>query len=328
MKRINSADQYIVKYPGFEELVENSEEYAEIFRKHGMLCFREAHLDDEQATDVLVEMSKYFHWSPVYLKSNGDLSNWKYTQHYDERVGEDKEFKPSDSASRLVNPWHLEGMYKENSQHAAGWKMRNFKCSSKVGQTGFIDASEMLEKLPYEMSEFLKRSKLIHYPIFVNKRPDPYQSMTSNFSDRMAEMQEKIWSLDGEMEIASNVHDAIQKHPSAQYDVLRLCPCVEQWGNQHLLFSVDGKAPTDSEIIYFKEIQEWLRVELTDESNAWFHEWQEGDFLIPDLFVMIHAAKAGFSSGEREFDGFWCFEAGIDYSDESTRFRKAELQWK
>lgn len=327
MKRINSADQYVVDYQGFEELVENSDKYADIFKKYGMVCFRGANLDDDQSINVLVEISKHFHWSPTYVKSNGELSNWKYTQHYDDRVGEDKEFKPSQSSSLLVNPWHLEGMYKEYPQHAAGWKMRNFKCSSSVGQTGFVDASEMLEKLPNEMYEFLKTAQLMHYPIFVNKRPDPSEKMTSNFFNKMSLMQEEIWSLDGEKEILSKVHNAIQEHPSMGYEVLRLCPCIEQWGNQHLLFSVNGEIPNTDQVNYFNSIQNWLSSELTNEENAWFHEWEQGDFLIPDLFIMIHAAKAGFSSGEREFDGFWCFESEVDYSDESKRFRKAEPQW-
>lgn len=328
MKRINSPAQYVVKYPGFEELQKSSDKYAEIFKQHGILCFRDANLDDNSSIDVLSEMSKYFHWSPTYIKSSGSLSNWKYTQHYDDRVGENNEFKPIVSADRLVNPWHLEGMYKTNTQHAAGWNMRNFKCSSSFGQTGFVDASELLEKISEDSYLFLKSCRLMHYPIFVKERPAPYEKMTSYFSEQMSLMQEKIWSKDGHMEIASNAHDAIEVHPSNGYEVLRLCPCVEEWGNQHLLFSVDGRLPTESEISRFNEIQEWLRIQLLDEENIWLHEWREGDFLIPDLFIMIHAARAGFSSGEREFDGFWCFEAGIDYSDESTHFRKAELQWK
>lgn len=322
MKRINSQSQYVVNYEGIDSVKENLEELAQILKQHGLLCFRNAHLNDAQATDLLKEVSSHFHWSPVYVKANGELSNWKYTQHYDERVGEDKEFKPVESAQKLVNPWHLEGMYKKNSQHAAGWNMRHFKCSSSVGQTGFVDASELLEKLPSQMYEFLKAARLIHYPIFVNKRPDPANTMTEHFAHMMNDMHEQIWSVDGHMEIASNAHNAIERHPSLGYEVLRLCPCVEQWGNQHLLFSVGGEKPTEKDIAQFAEIQRWLSSELENRENAWFHEWHEGDFLIPDLFIMIHAARAGFSAGEREFDGFWCFESGIDYSDESLIFRK------
>ncbi len=323
MKRIKSSDQYIVKYPGLLEVSKNSSKYAEILKTHGILCFREANLGDETSIDVLTEISNHFHWTPTYSKQNGRVSNWKYTQHYDDRVGEDKEFKPLVSSTKLVNPWHLEGMYKKHTQHAAGWNMRNFKCSSSVGQTGFIDASELVEKMPRDMYSFLKVSKLMHYPIFVTERPDP-DEMTSHFMKMVSLLQSEIWSKDGHMEIASNAHSAIQQHPLMGYEVLRLCPCVEQWGNQHILFSVNGEKPSIDDNQFFKSIQEWLTIQIGSGENIWLHEWEQGDFLIPDLFIMIHAARAGFSSGEREFDGFWCFESGIDYSDESWHFRKAK----
>jgi alpha-ketoglutarate-dependent taurine dioxygenase len=322
MKRISSQDQYVVNFLGINDVIENSHVYSEIFKKYGMVCFRNAHLDDDLSISVLNELAKHFHWSPVYKKSNGLTSSWKYTQNYDSRVSS---VKISELEQSLINPWHLEGMYKKNTQHAAGWKMRNFKCDSNVGQTGFIDSSELIELLPQEMYDFLKKCKLIHYPIFVNKFPDSYSSMLDHFSSEMNQMSEQIWSVDGKWEIASNAHNAIENHPTCGYEVLRLCPCCEIWGHQHLLFSVNNSKPTATDIEKFGYIKSWLRDRILDESLSWYHEWSEGDFLVPDLFIMIHAARGGFFSGQREFDGFWCFESNVDYADETKMFRERKV---
>jgi alpha-ketoglutarate-dependent taurine dioxygenase len=312
MKRIKSAEQYVFDFKGIEDVRNNFSTYAYAFENHGIVCFRGAFLEIDKGAEVLAAVSKNLNWTPIYKNQDGRIADWRYTQNYDDRANN---FVTSEVQQGLINPWHLEGMYKKHTMHAVGWTMRNFKCDSSVGQTGFIDASELVSIMPADMYEFMKKAKLIHYPVFARKVPDPYQPMLDHFAAEIDAMHEKIWSVDGDTEISSNAHDAIQNHPTFGYEVLRLCPCCERWGNQHLLFSVDGEKPTEKDNQFFITIQEWLKEVITDESLTWYHEYEEGDFVIPDLFIMIHSAKGGFAPGEREFDGMWCFQKKVDYDE-------------
>lgn len=316
MRKINSQEQYVFNFDGISGIRENQKKYSDVMRDFGMLCFRDAFLDLEKSIDVLFELSKNFNWTPGYTQSDGRKVDWRYTQNYDDRA---VTFDVNNVEQGLINPWHLEGMYKKHTMHAVGWNMKNFKCDSSVGQTGFVDASTLVKIMPTDMYEFMKRCRLIHYPIFARKFPENYQVMLDAFSLGVERMDEKIWSLDGNSEVASNAHDAIQNHPTFGYEVLRLCPCCERWGHQHLLFSVDGKKPSSDQYKIFDEVREWLRNQLLDDSMIWYHEYKEGDFVIPDLFIMIHSARGGFSPGEREFDGFWCFEKNVDYTENIVR---------
>jgi alpha-ketoglutarate-dependent taurine dioxygenase len=310
--RIKSKEQYIFEYKGLEDVRNNAAEYARVFVDYGLLCFRNAHLNDPSATDVLEELCSRFSWTPLSADANRSRT-WKYTQNYDGRLATDSEFTPDKNLnSKMINRWHTEGVYSKNPQYAAGWNMRHFKCDSGVGQTGFADASELLKQMPIHLVEFLRRAELIHYPPIINGRPPSVKEFTDKFTESVNELSREIWCEDGERIIPSYPHLAIDKHPDRDVDVLRLCPCTEEWGSNHVLFSVDGKSPTDKDIALFGECISWLDSALEVESNQWWHEWVEGDFVIPDLFVMIHSAKAGFGIGEREFDGFWCFEKGTD----------------
>ena len=317
MRRINSQEQYVFEFNGIYDIEENAQKYFDVMKNFGIICFRRAFLDSEKSVDVLFELSKYFNWTPVY-KNPGDSrrSHWIYTQNYDDRA---LAFNLDGSEQGLINPWHLEGMYKKNTMHAAGWNMRNFKCHKSVGQTGFVDASVLIQIMPKDMYEFMKRSKLIHYPIFVRKFPDDHKAMVNKFTKSVKNMEDEIWTIDGNSEISSHAHDAIEDHPTFGCEVLRLCPCRERWGNQHLLFSVDGRQPTDEENKMFDDICQWLSTKLLDESIVWYHEYEEGDLIIPDLFIMIHAARGGFDSGQREFDGFWCYQKNVDYEINKVR---------
>ncbi len=322
MRLIKDKSEYVFQYKNIEDIKENVHLYSQILNSTGLLCFRGAGLDDDGCLDVLEVISKEFKWTPFAKNFNNTRSSWKYTQNYDQRIETDPDFKNGGSSDSLINRWHLEGMAKISTQHAAGWNMRHFKCDSGLGDTGFINMAIMVDRLPGEMFEFLKRCKIIHYPT-INKKDMSGSEISRMFMDSVSCLDDQIWCADGEIDVACHSHDAIQKHPELNCDVLRLCPCDEEWGVQHVLLSVDSRIPTDSELKLFREIQSWLSSQTNLEHNQWWHEWVEGDFVIPDLFVMLHSARAGFQAGEREFDGFWCFPNGTPLVPDT--FRKREI---
>ncbi|CAB4156783.1 TauD/TfdA-like domain containing protein [uncultured Caudovirales phage] len=310
--RITEKNQYIVDYPGINKVEENISEYVDIFNQYGILCFRGARLDDEEAVLVLDVMSKHFSWTPYSINTKNNGPTWKYTQNYDSAIAVDESLSLDESNNLMINRWHTEGVYSKNPHRAAGWNMRNFKCDSKFGQTGFVNASEIVKDMPSELVEFLRSAELMHYPPIVHGMPTPMNEFVEKFTSSVNNMEREIWCNDGPRDIPSYPHPAIEIHEELGCEVLRLCPCVEQWGPNQVLFSVNGDSPTSSDLLTFNRCVEWLENALSIESNHWWHEWEEGDFLIPDLFVMIHSARAGFGIGDREFDGFWCFEKGTD----------------
>lgn len=316
MRKINSQEEYVFSFNGVADIVDNPQKYVDAMKNYGIVCLRNAFLDSNKSVEVLCELSKHFNWTPVYINKQGHRGHWLYTQNYDDRA---LSFNINGAEQNLINPWHLEGMYKKNSMHAAGWNMRNFSCSESVGQTGFVDASVLVQIMPKDMYEFMKRVKLIHYPIFVREFPNDHMAMADKFAKSVSNMEHEIWTVDGDSEISSHAHQAIENHPTFGHEVLRLCPCRERWGNQHLLFSVDDRAPKAEEKLMFDEVCEWLSSQLLDESLIWYHNYKEGDFIVPDLFVMIHAARGGFEPGQREFDGFWCYKKNIDYEVNKVR---------
>ena len=310
--RITKKTQYIVDYPGIDKIKNNISKYVAILNKYGLLCFRGANLGDEESIAILDCMSKHFSWTPYSGAAKTNRPTWKYTQNYDAVQNVAEQFGSSTSSNLMINPWHTEGMYSKNPHRAAGWNMRNFKCDSKFGQTGFVNASEIVKDMPSELVEFLRSAELIHYPPIVNGMPNPMTEFVEKFISSVDNMEREIWCSDGPRDIPSYPHPAIEIHEELGCEVLRLCPCFEQWGPNHVLFSVNGNSPTSSDLLIFDRCAEWLENALLKEGNQWWHEWEEGDFLIPDLFVMIHGAKAGFGIGDREFDGFWCFKKGTD----------------
>jgi hypothetical protein len=162
--RITEKNQYIVDYPGINKVEENISEYVDIFNQYGLLCFRGARLDDEEAVLVLDVMSKHFSWTPYSINTKNNGPTWKYTQNYDSTIAVDESLSLDESNNLMINRWHTEGVYSKNPHRAAGWNMRNFKCDSKFGQTGFVDASEIVKDMPSELVEFLRSAELMHYP--------------------------------------------------------------------------------------------------------------------------------------------------------------------
>ena len=306
--RIKKDSDYIFSFKGLNEIEENSKFYSAVLNDYGLLCFRDAHLNDESSICALKSISKHFSWTPIPLGGN---ESWKYTQNYDGRIGSDEKYRRgSAEPAKLINTWHVEGVSMLNPQQAAGWNMRHFSCKKTEGRTGFVDASQILLEMPENMLKFLRKCMVIHYPR-LDFEPESINEMVTNFHSSIRGLLPICWVRDGSVEKAAYPRAAISPHPSRGVEVLRVCPCRERWGVQDVLYSVDGNAPSEMQIKGFEEVILWLESKVDYKDNQWWHEWVEGDFVIPDLFVMIHSAEAGFDVGEREFDGFWCHQDGV-----------------
>ena len=87
--------------------------------------------------------------------------------------------------------------------------------------------------------------------------------------------------------------------------------------NKKAIFAVEcktGESKLSPHIKYFKEIRNFYFDQvLYNKDIRICHKWDEGDFLVVDLFKMAHAVTGGFNPKEREFIGLWARETS-DYA--------------
>jgi hypothetical protein len=168
----------------------------------------------------------------------------------------------------IMIDWHIEHLERMYSQVATSWNMIKFTCPKDHGNTGFIDSSYLYSLMPDDWQKFLKSIIITH--------------RTMNFPHRRCVVQ----------------------HRNSGKDILRLCPHF----GEDLLISVNDNDPSDEEFLLFDQIKKWYCDEVkNNESIKMWWEWDEGDFLIPDLLYMIHCVKGGFTSEDRQFTRNWAY---------------------
>ena len=168
----------------------------------------------------------------------------------------------------IIIDWHIEHLERKYAQVATSWNMTKFTCPKGHGNTGFIDSSYVYSLMPDDWQEFLKS-------IVVTYR-------TMDFPHRRC----------------------VIKHRNSGKDILRLCPHFAE----DLLISVNGNDPSNQEFLLFDQVKQWYCDQIkNNESIKMWWEWDEGDFIIPDLLYIIHAVKGGFTSGNRQFTRNWAY---------------------
>ena len=174
----------------------------------------------------------------------------------------------------IIIQWHIEHLERVYTQVAASWNMTRFTCPKGHGDTGFIDSSYLYSLMPDDWQEFLKSVVITH--------------STMNFPYRRC----------------------VIKHRNSGKNILRLSPHF----GEDLLISVNGNDPSDQEVLFFDEIKKWYcnQVENNESVKMWW-QWDEGDFMIPDLLYMIHSVKGGFTSENRQFARNWAYAKKSDF---------------
>lgn len=177
------------------------------------------------------------------------------------------------SKDELFIPWHLEHCEKRESQIACSWNMIHFSSKYGTGNTGFINSYNLFEKMPTEWKSFLRSIEII--------------DRSNKFPPRKC----------------------IKKHFLKNHDLIRLSPNQED--NLHL---VNNRTPSKEENELFSKIRNWYNNQILNNHDIqlWW-EWSQGDLLIVDLSMMIHAVKGGFSLGERIISRNWIFVKESDY---------------
>jgi len=291
-----------------EEIQNNPSAFIDQFKKTGVLAFRGVEYSESDVLQILTAIGSSLSWTPY---ANDGVFHWHYTQQYDSMVtqlnGEGRN-APDDT----IIEWHVEGASLRSPQRAAGWNMDTFSAPAGTGQTGFVDMANLISKMPSHYVKLLSEATIIHMPNW-STEPESVDDFKTRFMRKVNQGVRKIWTLDGDRYVSSFARPAIENHPDFGFPVLRLCPCAAAWGVQDYLLLVQNGLPTGKEHVLFREIIDWVQSQIcaVKENQIWW-EWQENDFLIPDLFRMAHGVKGGFSAGQRKFEGYWTFAQGSE----------------
>ena len=212
-----------------------------------------------------------------FIENFGKKLNWDlydiFKNQYIENHARVMDFKQIPSNEYIIS-WHVERLDLKDPIIAATWNMINFKCNNENGQTHFIDTEEIYKRMPKEWKEFLSKST------------------------------EKINS-------GENIIDCVQPHWFTKNPVLRInLQNLDLLDSLHKVNNVDA---SDEQKIYFNEIRSfYFNQILYDKDIKIFHKWDQGDFLLVDLFKMAHNVTGGFSSKDRKFIGYWIYKSKLN----------------
>lgn len=262
----------------YADVMNDPKYFADKYYEDGVFGLRGIHASEQEQLDIILSLGDVIGWVPRTADCNPN-----YLRRYEEdhsHTFKDFENGQHTKDDMSVN-WHLEHVFSSlnNSTVAGFWNMLRFDCDSSVGMTYFRDNSKLIEELPSETVDFMRKSQIA--------------------SDIITDKRGKT--------TAFNVRNAIESHPFKDAEVLRVCQ-----GDIHLV-SFEGKPPTGSEKdellhhcnIIVKEI-----ITNLEKRRTWY--WEVGDMLVSDLFTMSHAVAGGFKENERKFLGFFCSHPSVD----------------
>ena len=309
-----------------EQIVSKPDLYADAYKQHGVIVFKEAYFSDEDVVKIFEALGPLLSLTAFATDKNGPRLgrlSWPYLQDHDKAIRRDEDAGVNTSQKDLIE-WHVEGVSMKWPQRAAGWNMEHFTCSSEFGKTGFVDMCKLYDDLLQEEKDFLNKAMIMHVPNWQDG--DPF-ALSSQFIDAIHKSsyeqsistanlfvdakRTKVTMIDGSNYIHSYSRRAVEPHPASGRMTLRVCPCGAPWGIQDHLVLFEDRKPTKEEFAFFDEIMAKVIDEITHnaERQMW-HAWDEGDFVLPDLFRTAHGVRGGMQEGERRFRGNWCFAIG------------------
>jgi alpha-ketoglutarate-dependent taurine dioxygenase len=271
-----------IPYPGMGYIQQNIERYKEQFINEHILLFRGANLNENEQVGlqkIFNESLGCFPSKHTMLKAQAD-----YTEDH---------HNITNKTDHIILGWHIEHPYFDNPMVLALWNMELFDSSNSGGDTLFVSGSDIYNMLSTEEKDFLNRCyhKETEYPFL--------QSMIKPLKDSNVDFFYKI----------------VQSHWLTNEPVLRMhfADFISNQSDEFSeLYSVDGKQPTIEERKKYNNIvQKIMRLLNTDGLHIMVQEWEQGDLLIVDIHLLIHAVTGGFTSDKRKFRGLWSYQKDL-----------------
>lgn len=265
--------------PSFDDFINNISHYSKEFVSNVVVAYRNANFSKEQQYQIMQKIGDSLNWYP---KTGYDYVGKTYYQENHERKY--KSDSSRGSGEDILLAFHMEHTDYINPMVGATWNMYLFTGDSKNGRTAFVDTSELYKNMPVEWQKFLSNC------IEIIKKDT--QVAHNQYEPRIHKVQ------------------CVQNHWFDNSLTIRIDLDTQE--NTEGIEFIDGKEVTKEDLILFQKIKDFVFDQiLKNEDIRWYHEWQQGDLVIVDLFKMAHAVYGGFLPDEREFCGYWAYKNEI-----------------
>jgi alpha-ketoglutarate-dependent taurine dioxygenase len=256
-----------------EEIKNNPEKYKEIYLKNKIIVFKNANLNKDQQTELMLFFGDLLGWFP----NSSDSSSSEYIEDHHKHMKNEREI----GKDELMLAWHTEHVQDEDdSHHGATWRMEKFECPEDSGHTYFVDMTKMFQDLKKEDQDFLSRC--------INK----LETVQSKY---VGEERTDIQIL--------KEFDCIKAHPITREKTIRLS-LFSQNSSSNSLSKIDGREPTKEEKNIFSNIIQSICDEVWENKDIrMVLKWQQGDLAVPDLFKLAHSVSGGFTKNQRTLSG-------------------------
>jgi alpha-ketoglutarate-dependent taurine dioxygenase len=262
-----------IDFISIEEIKSNPDKYKEIYLRDKIIVFRNANLNKDEQTELMIFFGDLLGWYPN--SKNSSIS--EYTEDHNRRI---KDVNPA-SKEELMHEWHTEHVQnEEDSHHGATWRMEKFECHEDSGHTFFVDMAKMFQDLGKDDQDFISKC--------VNRLD------TEEFRKTEEGLQKFKILKD---------FDFVKAHPITGEKTIRLQLFAKN-GELNSLSKFDGREPTQFEIDRYRKIVSWICDEVWKNKDIrMVLKWKQGDLAVPDLFKLAHAVSGGFLKNQRTLQG-------------------------
>lgn len=263
-----SRDVPVISVTSLLDAKTKSVEAINLFKDVGVLVFRGFKFSDADHIELVKALGDEFDWNVQTGASNDTLNAAVYPGGHSDLT--DREY--AHTKDDYVLDWHIEQVYYIDPILAGAWNMTTFTGDSAVGNTRFVDSTELYETFSVDDQEFLSKCVVTwDKPLSNGKGP---------FFTKVVDSH------------------PISGRPTLRVETDRGCYKMPE------LCLFDGNEPSSTEIARLDSLLATLKDSLDNNTDIRYsQEWVEGDLLIVDLFRMYHAVMGGFRQGERRFTG-------------------------
>lgn len=269
----------ILDAPSFNDFIDNIEQHSKEFISNVVVAYRGANFSKEEQYKIMQKIGDTLNWYP---KTGYDYVGKTYYQenHSRKYVKDPTRTDPE----KILLSFHMEHTDYINPMVGATWNMYLFTGDSKNGRTAFVDTSELYKTMPEDWQKFLSNCVEI--------------------------IKKDVKISDTEYEMQSHRIKCVENHWFDNTPTIRIDLDTQE--NTEGIEFLDGKEVTKDDLVLFQKIKNFVFNQiLNNEDIRWYHEWQQGDLVIVDLFKMAHAVYGGFLPEEREFCGYWAYRSEI-----------------
>ena len=264
----------------FSDFLDDPKYFRNLLNESKLLCFPELGLSREQNKQVCAAL--------------GYSSDRQNDENHAMTMG--RKGWPNAPKQVLVQ-WHLENLDHEQPPILAGWNMTKFICPKGHGRTGFVNMAEMYKKfkpdIPFEYV-FVRMEKEVEQlkeQVARGKREFDIGNVENTEERTVDNLPVDRWASDRGYH--PPIIDSVSAHPITGELVLRYMV------DSHAVWMPISDVDIEKEKISYDFT---LIKEIRNPDNQFWWDWTEGDFLLADLFCMMHSVMGGFTSEQRVLD--------------------------